>query len=344
MKKAFIASIFTLIMVVAWYVIPLSSTELYTREAQEESKQSPSKASVQTPLLFVGDIMMGRFVETLAQSRHDTSFMFASTSEYLKGHITIANLEGPIPNKHTKTPVNGFGFSFPSYTASVLKSNGIHAVSLSNNHMYDRGQIGYEDTKRALEREGVLYFGGYSSKDDAYLTATLGEKEVVVYGMTMISSNWNKSQSLALLQKVMEQHTKVHVVVFIHWGDEYVTQNEYQQSFAHELIDMGVDTIIGSHPHVVQGVEIYKGVPIFYSLGNFIFDQYWRSDLEDGYMVRMSYDDKAFLYDLVPTHSVRSVPSLAEGKDKERILQAIARQSTSLAQESVLKGSVSVAR
>ena len=344
MKKAVIALVFLCIAVVLWYVVSFPYTSVYKRDSVEGVVPPTSKEIAQVPLLFLGDIMMGRFVETLARTYTDTSFMFASTSEYLKKHTTIANLEGPIPNRHTQTPVNGFGFSFPPYTASVLKGNGIHAVSLSNNHMYDKGRTGYEETIRALESEGVGYFGGYASKDDVSLAVALGEKKVIIYGMTMISSLWNETQSLTLLERVIEENPNAHIVVFVHWGDEYVTQNKYQQTFAHTLIDRGVGRVIGSHPHVVQGVEVYKGKPIFYSLGNFIFDQYWRDDLEDGYMVRMSYNEQSFLYDLVPVHSVRSVPSLAEGKDKERILSSIARQSLASLQSSIVGGRIVVPR
>lgn len=279
------------------------------------------------PLLFVGDIMLGRHVETLAKRHGDELFMFASTTEYLKQHVTIANLEGPIPDNHVQTPINGFSFSFASSTPRILKLGGIQAVSLANNHMFDKGRSGYEETKEALGQGGVAHFGGYSPTADDYFETKLGTTTVVVYGITMIATGWDESQALNVTEKLRKEFPQAHLIAYLHWGDEYLTQNIYQRAFAHKLIDRGVDTIIGAHPHVVQGVELYKEKPIFYSLGNFIFDQYWRNDLEDGYMVRLSADKEYLVYEIIPVHSMRSVPSIATGIKKEQILNDIRIQS-----------------
>lgn len=293
------------------------------------------------PLLFVGDIMMGRFVETLGERYGNESFMFASTSDYLKSHVTIANLEGPIPDVHEKTPINGFSFSFPSSTPTILREGGIAAVSLANNHMFDKGRSAYEETKYALTRGEVAHFGGYTPTEDTYFKTTLGTSTVIVYGITMIATGWDEAQALEVTEKLRQEHPNAHLVAFLHWGDEYVVQNRYQRAFAHSLIDRGVDTIIGAHPHVVQGIEVYKSVPIFYSLGNFIFDQYWRDNVEDGYMVRMDTNGGAITYEIVPIHSVRSVPSIATAEKRIQILLDIAKQSPQELQETIKNATLS---
>lgn len=294
------------------------------------------------PLLFVGDIMLGRHVETLAKRHRDELFMFASTTEYLKQHVTIANLEGPIPDDHAQTPINGFSFSFASSTPRILKLGGIQAVSLANNHMFDKGRSGYEETKEALGQGGVAHFGGYSPTADDYFETKLGTTTVVVYGITMIATGWDESQALNVTEKLRKELPQAHLIAYLHWGDEYVTQNIYQRAFAHKLIDRGVDTIIGAHPHVVQGVELYKEKPIFYSLGNFIFDQYWRSDLEDGYMVRISSLDSGIRYELVPVRSSRSIPAIATESARLRILDHIAKQSDMVLVDSIRKGYIDI--
>lgn len=284
--------------------------------------------------------MMGRYVETLGNKYGNESFMFASTTEFLQSHTTIGNLEGPIPDMHDPTPINGFSFSFSSSTPRILKEHGIAAVSLANNHMFDKGRKGWVETKEALNKAGVNHFGGYAPTEGDYFETRLGEKKVIVYGITMIATGWNEEQALEITEQVRATHPDAHLIAFMHWGDEYVTQNNYQRTFAHKLIDRGVNTIIGAHPHVVQGIELYKDAPIFYSLGNFIFDQYWRKDLEDGYVLRMKDDNSSIVYEVIPIHSVRSVPSIATSTKRDQILSRIREQSSAQLGEKISEGAL----
>lgn len=309
----------------------------YRKEENQNNETMESK-----PLLFVGDIMMGRFVETLGKRYGNESFMFASTSDYLKRHVTIANLEGPIPNTHEPTPINGFSFSFPSSTPRILKENGITAVSLANNHMFDHGRGAWEETKSALDQAGVAHVGGYAPTESDVFETSLGVQKVVVYGITMIATGWDESQALLVTEKLRKDHPDALLIAFLHWGDEYVSQNEVQRSFAHKLIDRGVDAIVGSHPHVVQGIELYDGKPIFYSLGNFVFDQYWMEGLEDGYALRLNGRTDSYEYDIVPIHSVRSVPSIADSVIRNSILSAIADQSPETIRASIMEGKIRI--
>jgi poly-gamma-glutamate synthesis protein (capsule biosynthesis protein) len=116
------------------------------------------------------------------------------------------------------------------------------------------------------------------------------------------------------------------IIVNIHWGVEYEhVFNKTQQDLARDLIDSGADIIIGHHPHVVQGLEIYKNKPIFYSLGNFIFDQDFSRDTQEELAVEINFNPdgqaKARLYPLL---SRQSQPSLMAGKEKENYLKKIA--------------------
>lgn len=306
------------------------------------TRTSPPKEEKTKPLLFMGDIMLGRHVETLAVQSGDELRSFRLISNFLKGHVTIVNLEGPIPEKHVHTPNNGFSFSFPSSTPRVLKEGGITAVSLANNHMFDHGRSGWESTKQALDREGIFYFGGYSPAEADYFETKLGTTTVIVCGVTMIATGWDEDQAVSVAAKLRTEHPDAYLIAFLHWGDEYVTQNRYQRAFAHRLIESGTDAIIGAHPHVVQGVEVYKGKPIFYSLGNFIFDQYWRDDLEDGYILKLSNVESAYVYELIPIRSVRSIPQIASTEERDAILKNIANQSPETLKPFLLKGFLSL--
>lgn len=306
------------------------------------SQEKTVETATATPLLFVGDVMLGRYVETLSKKSGDDMYPFGNMQEYLKQHVTIANLEGPIPDAHTLTPINGFSFSFPPSAPRNLKEGGITAVSLANNHMSDKGRNGYAETKRALDAGGIFHFGGYAPTENDYFETKLGTTTVIVYGITMIATGWDEPQAVEVTKKLRSEHPDAYLIAFLHWGDEYVTQNGYQRAFAHSLVDNGVDAIIGSHPHVVQGVELYDDKPIIYSLGNFIFDQYWRNDLEDGVMIRISSLKSSYVYELIPIHSSRSVPSITPSKERGKILSAISRQSEASLQQFLLQGSFAV--
>lgn len=294
------------------------------------------------PILFVGDIMLGRYVETLSRETGDEMRSFGKIQAFLQEHTVIANLEGPIPLAHTHTPNNGFSFSFSSSTPGVLKRGGVAAVSLANNHMFDKGRRGWEETKRALDTGDVAHFGGYAPTESDYFETKLGTTTIIVFGITMIATGWDESQAIEVTKKLRSERPEAYLIAYVHWGDEYVAQNRFQQAFAHTLIKNGVNAIIGSHPHVVQGVEIYEGAPIFYSLGNFIFDQYWRDDLEDGLMVRLSIRGAAYTYELIPVRSERSIPRIADTSEVERILGTVSGLSDDSLREQVLQGIVNV--
>jgi poly-gamma-glutamate synthesis protein (capsule biosynthesis protein) len=306
-------------VLLTWAILRIQGTETFRREVAF----APSEAS--TTIVFAGDIMLGRYVETLSENDH--SYPFKDMSPFLKRSIVIANLEGPVPEKHKQTPISGFTFSFPPYVPRILKEQGVTAVSLANNHMFDSGISGYEDTKQALDGAGVAHFGGYSPTSDDFFRVRLGDKEAVVYGITMIATGWDEDQALDITRKLRREHPYAYLIAFLHWGDEYQTQNVYQRDFAHKLIDSGVDAIIGSHPHVIQGIESYKGKPIVYSLGNFIFDQYFSKETQKGLMVEISSNWSAYDLSLIPILSQRSVPYLAQEEEKKDVLEMVAVQS-----------------
>lgn len=342
MKKAFllIGVLLALFGYMTYEWMQAEGWTFFSPKTAEGKTEMITPAATSTPILFVGDIMLGRYVETLSERAGDEQYPFKHIAEFLKQHITIANLEGPIPEVHKPTPINGFSFSFPSSAPRVLKEGGVTAVSLANNHMFDQGRKGYEDTKRALGAGGIAYFGGYAPTNEDYFQTALGSQKAIIYGITMIATGWDEEQAIQVAKKLRAEHPDQYLIAFLHWGDEYVTQNSYQRAFAHDLIDSGTDAIIGAHPHVVQGIETYKGKPIFYSLGNFIFDQYWQDALEDGYMLRLTRSPQGYVYDIIPIRSKRSMPAIAEGEQKGKILQAIRDQSASELKDSILAGTL----
>ncbi|MEH7455542.1 CapA family protein [Gottfriedia acidiceleris] len=180
--------------------------------------------------------------------------------------LSTVNLETTLTNakiRATKT----FRFKGnPSY-AKILTLSGIEAVNLANNHSHDYMQKGFEDTINNLKKEKIGYFG----YNDQYVTTIKGVK-VAALGY----EGWNDSPDLRIkinndIQNLRKSGVKI-ILIHFHWGieREYVP-NSTQKNLAHYAIDHGADLIVGHHPHVVQGIEAYKGKFIVYSLGNFMF-------------------------------------------------------------------------
>jgi poly-gamma-glutamate synthesis protein (capsule biosynthesis protein) len=130
----------------------------------------------------------------------------------------------------------------------------------------------------------------------------------------------------------------------MHWGTEYQHVNgRLQAEMAHKLIDAGADVIIGHHPHVIQGIEVYQGKPIFYSLGNFVFDQYFSEDTQRGLAIGLVLDKDGIEASIFPLRSSASQVSLADEKEKAKILGSVADWSLAdkALREQIIRGQIS---
>lgn len=275
----------------------------------------------------VGDVMLGRHVRVL-MGRHGNDYPFAFTAPIFENANAVAiNLEGPI------TPLNApdervgpdqpysMRFAFDVLSADVLARAGVTHASLANNHAWDQGVQGNKDTKQQLERVGISYF------DASQSASTSSPYNIVLIGLddTIAPVDMN-----SVVQVLGSFDAGTHVVAFVHWGDEYeLVHNARQEQLAHALVDAGVDAIIGSHPHVVQDIEVYKQAPIFYSLGNFIFDQYWKDDVETGLVLRIINNVDGVRYEMVPVDGNHSQPKVMEEPARQAFLDAFAERSQS---------------
>lgn len=335
-----VCSIILVASIFLWNSYSITSTQ--DIDVQELQSSLQKTVHITPPLLFVGDVMLGRYVETLMKQR-GKEYPFLGLRDTFVNHITIANLEGTIPDTHIQTPINGFTFSFPSFVPQLLRDSGIEAVSLANNHSLDTKDIGYRDTQNALEKVGIAHFGGYRMTIDTYFKTTIGTTTVIVYGINMISSSWDEQVAFDTTVALRKQFPEAMLIAYIHWGNEYDhAQNIIQRTFAHNLIDRGVNTIIGSHPHVVQGVELYANTPIFYSLGNAIFDQYFSLGVEKGFLLSVDKKSGKYLFTILPIVGNRSSPYLATSTIRENILGIIADNSDTALQESIRQGSIQI--
>ena len=218
---------------------------------------------------FVGDVMLDRGVRAKIQEQ-GVSYPWKYVQRYLNGaHLSIVNLEGPIGTQETQaTETPPFNFVFDP--VSVLEMFSLmDVVSLANNHTDDLGTLVETETQAYLKFIGMQWFG---SSHSSYPVYQIDEDGI---SLSIIGFHQFGTSVEELEQAIQtENDSGRFVIVFPHWGEEYIQEpQEHQRELAKRMITAGADLIIGSHPHVVQGIERIDGVPVIYSLGNFVFDQ-----------------------------------------------------------------------
>ncbi len=286
-------------------------------------------------LFFVGDIMLGRQVAVINKNILDYNFKYWDdiVARFPQADLTIGNLEGPITERAIQSKKT-IQFRFDPKVARQLKQFGFDGFSLANNHTYDQGKLGAIETRTTLGKEDLFYFGDEytEDKDVSVKIVKIKNIKIAFVGFNATEDGRGdcvrpqKAQSCVSMQRRVNiikflKPKANHIIVLLHWGVEYqeLKFSKNQQALGHTLVDAGADAIIGTHPHVVQPLEIYKDKPIFYSLGNFIFDQYWSKPTQKGLVVGLTIaEDGTVSWSLIPITSIRSVPQLME-KDEEKI-------------------------
>ena len=233
-------------------------------------------------ILAFGDIMLDRNVYLAVKKAGDFNFPFLKIDSLLRGaDLRIANLEGPITDFDSVSIGNTrMRFTISPQFLEPLKTR-FDVLSLANNHILDFGEIGYAQTKEKLGSAGIGYFGDYKNRKENL--AKIIEKNGIKIGWVGYHGLADKNLSEVADEIKTIKSQSDFVVVFAHWGAEYAQEpSESQKQEARLFIDSGADLIIGSHSHVVQSSEKYQGKKIFYSLGNFIFDQYFSEETMKG--------------------------------------------------------------
>lgn len=289
-------------------------------------------------MLFVGDLMLSRHVERLMQE-HGFGYPYRDIRNTLSEYTqVIGNLEGTAANPHVLTPEFSFQFSIQEDAIEMVAEEGFTFLTLANNHAYDYGDAGYENTQRLLKRYGIQSAGHperTSFEDVAFVE--LNDVRIAIVPVHAVSRDVDTAHVEEILMELDELSDEQFIV--IHWGEEYISVgNTQQQEMAHAFIDAGAEAIIGHHPHVVQNIEVYKGVPIFYSLGNFIFDQYWNQEVQEGLAVGVHIDKARTLFELIPIESSVSAPRILTEGDRTRFLEDLALRSDALLATDIQNG------
>ena len=180
--------------------------------------------------------------------------------------LTIVNMEGTL-TEETARQDKTYAFKGPAEYTQILTEGGVEAANLANNHSHDYGDQSYTDTIAALDAAGITNFG----YDRTAVMDVNGVKVGLVGTYELADGMGCEDEMIANIKAVEEQGAQI-VIVSFHWGlekENYPTEN--QVNLAHSAIDNGADLVLGHHPHVLEGIEVYNGKNIVYSLGNFCF-------------------------------------------------------------------------
>jgi len=252
-------------------------------------------------LVFGGDIMLDRGVKNSVNKNFngDYSLLFENLDILKDSDIAFANLEGPASDKGNDRK-NLYSFRMDPSVIPALKGAGLSIVSVANNHAGDWGRNAYTDTLIRLKENEILYTGGGINTQEAEKPIIIEKYGIKIgyLGFSDVGPNMQASETNAGLlltsnpnfeQIIKNASGQVdYLVVTFHFGEEYKTKhNDRQEYLAHKAIDNGAKIIIGTHPHVMQDTEIYKDSFIAYSLGNFIFDQYFSEDTMQGMLLEI---------------------------------------------------------
>ena len=293
---------------------------------------------------FVGDILLARSVEVLMHDFGETYPFIRVPAIIGSSTATFANFEAAIPETHTHTKDYTTQFSADEKYVSELAQSGVTHVSLANNHAYDFGTLAEEHTRSALALRGVSPFGDANTVATSSITSVmLGTTTVSVLAFQTVYGQVATS-TLAEVIGYMKRTSDVQIA-YIHWGTEYeMTHTKAQAVLAEFLVSQGIDAIIGHHPHVVEDIQLVAGVPVFYSLGNFIFDQYFSTAVQEGLALRIEPGQSHSKFTLVPVTSIgtHAQPRVMSEPDRSSFLERLASTSDPVLKSAILQGEITI--
>lgn len=254
-----------------------------------------NKQKVEISVLFVGDIMFDRYIRQVSE-RHGYSFPLQKVESLLKNNdMVIGNLEGPITDNQSISldskmgERNNYVFTFDPKSAQVLANQNIKLVNIGNNHIANFGSAGIESTRDYLMKFGINFFGDPEKSSKRMTFENINGLKIAFVNYNQFMPN-ARQKTFDDIDEAKNLKSDI-IIIYTHWGKEFINEPDQEiKDLAHDFIDAGGDLIIGSHPHVIQPKEEYKNKMIYYSLGNFLFDQYFDSRTQEGLIVKVQID------------------------------------------------------
>lgn len=330
--------------------IPTQKEETISKVVYEEPVVVKTTKVEPFRIEAVGDILLGRGVGMrLDNQKRGYIYPFENVSELLKkGDIIFGNLEESITDSsNSLVDINHGGKYVLKNKLEAfdgIKYAGFNLLNLANNHILDYYDKGLFDTIDILDKNSIAHSGAGRNIDEARKPALIEKKgvkvgmlsytdmsEVVYKGNPPISFIAGKNKAGVVPRDynyIKEDVAKVRkdvdiLIVSLHWGKEESFEVLHEQrDEAKKLLDSGVDIILGHHPHQFQGIEIYKGKPIVYSMGNFLFDQN-DPENQESFILNLEYNDKKLTYfSATPVRTIEKTQViLPTGQNAENLLK-----------------------
>jgi poly-gamma-glutamate synthesis protein (capsule biosynthesis protein) len=305
--------------------------------AQTEQTKTVAQEDTVT-LTFVGDIMLDRGVRRSVEKNfnNDYNALFKNTNLFQTDDITFGNFEGTATTEGYKTG-SIYSFRMDPSVVTAVKNAGIDIVSFANNHVGDYALSGFTGTMDEFTKNQLPFTGAGSSYADTTTPRIIEKNGIRIgyLGFSDVGPNWiaAKETTPGILlasdpdfQGIITRAKGMCdvLVVSVHWGIEYKPHTDRETELAHSAVDAGADIVVGTHPHVPQDIETYKNKLIIYSLGNFIFDQYFSTETMSGLVVQTTVtkdgvigNTKELISTLNKQFQIQSIVEKADASKKE---------------------------
>lgn len=303
------------------------------------------EAGFEASLIAVGDVMIGGHVKEFT-NQFGFDYPFEATKDILQNaDLTFCNLEGPISKKGVKEEGKEFTFKTDPKAAEGLARAGFDVVSLANNHIMDYGADALFETIAHLDKNNIKGIGAgkdlSASRKPALFEINGIKIAFLAYAFTFplhFYAEQDKPGSAPGVPEFIEKDIKKAkqkndiVIVSFHWGAELMTEpKEYQIKMGHNAIDWGASIVLGHHPHVLQGIELYNNGLIAYSLGNFAFGSYSKN-VKDGMVLSVEFNKGGLNAAKIIPISVYNIdvlfqPKVLKGDEAKRVVSHIKEAS-----------------
>lgn len=319
-------------------ILPMSISSA----AGTEGKKTSSDKTIQ--LVFAGDILLDGFVGSQID-RFGNEYPFRKVAPILKkADMAFANLETPVSIRG-KAAEKTFAFRSKPDTLKGLVYAGIDGVTIANNHILDYGPQAMLDTITHLNRQKIGYTGAGRTVDEAFkpYVQQINGKKIAVLGVSRVlpHNSWiagknHPGAASAYTPEPMLSHIKKsaktndYTIVYIHWNQEFADNPEEEsRKLAKRMIDAGADIIIGSHSHTLMGIEYYKNKPIYYSLGNFVFNRSTRGGDKtlQSMMVHVDIRGSKITSRITPVKIISGQPNLMDKTYNKKIIAKLNKLS-----------------
>ena len=292
-------------------------------------------------IAVTGDVMFGRKMPAVLDSG-ESPFRFVENVTK-NADVLLVNFENPVTTSSYAVKGDVPLKANPKYTYLLANANDNVVASQANNHALDYGEAGLNESIKNLKDAGIYVMGAGNNINEATQPVTIesGDRKITILNYmdadnfreyrgvmdpaTANSSGYSAYDSELAQKQVQEarENGSSIIIAYLHYGNEYSrSPNDNQIKISHELINDGADIVIGSHTHVTQGVEMYNGKPIFYNLGNFIFDQS-NPATHTSYFLNLALHEDNCTVTLYPTYLSNYLPHFMDAESSKALINVL---------------------